>query len=251
MLFLDAGSAWGRGLGKLAMQLCRSWWKAQEIAPRWTPGTVVGSWWQLMAVDSSCQAVLEVQAQDLICLSPCQSGEDCLGLTAKTPRPNLLLLGFPQIPLPSDSIGMSRDQVKWLCVYLALCFNMFKLLEVSFSPLVLSCVWSFDESSKHYKRGTSLHSVPPQLWRWGTRDVRWQTWSLGGCQATRIIAGVATISEVEQMAFLRNSLQEGNRKDRKTFQRQKKHLTKGKKDLLHVGVIQNEGKVQGKPFPVP
>jgi hypothetical protein len=53
------------------------------------------------------------------------------------------------------------------------------------------------------------------------------------------------------MAFLRNSLQEGNRKDRKTFQRQKKHLTKGKKDLLHVGVIQNEGKVQGKPFPVP
>lgn len=65
-----------------------------------------------MAVDSSCQAVLEVQAQDLICLSPCQSGEDCLGLTAKTPRPDLLLLGFPQIPLPSDSIGMSRDQVK-------------------------------------------------------------------------------------------------------------------------------------------
>ena len=142
MLFLDAGSAWGRGLGKLAMQLCRSWWKAQEIAPRWTLGTVVGSWWQLMAVDSSCQAVLEVQAQDLICLSPCQSGEDCLGLTAKTPRPDLLLLGFHQIPLPSDSIGMSRDQVKWLCVYLALCLNSWKCLSALLCCPVLGALTS-------------------------------------------------------------------------------------------------------------
>ena len=153
-----------------------------------------------MAVDSSCQAVLEVQAQDLICLSPCQSGEDCLGLTAKHQGQIFCFLDslrflFPQIPSACPGIKSSDFVFIWHCV---------KLLEVSFSPLVLSCVRSFDESSKHYKRGTSLHSVPPQLWRWGTRDVRWQTWSLGGCQATRIIAGVATISEVEQMAFLRN-----------------------------------------------
>ena len=97
---------------------------------------------QLMAVDSSCQAVLEVQAQDLICLSPCQSGEDCLGLTAKTPRPDLLLLGFPQIPLPSDSIGMSRDQVKWLCVYLALCLNSWKCLSALLCCPVLGALTS-------------------------------------------------------------------------------------------------------------
>ena len=74
-----------------------------------------------MAVDGdgSCQAVLKVQAQDLIRLSPCQSGEDCLGLTRNGQTksnisPNLFAFSvswIPQIPLPWDSIGMSKGQV--------------------------------------------------------------------------------------------------------------------------------------------
>ena len=142
MLFLDAGSAWGRGLGKLAMQLCRSWWKAQEIAPRWTLGTVVGSWWQLMAVDSSCQAVPRSTSTrpDLPFSVP---------VGWRLPRPdsqNTKARSFaswiPSDSSSSDSIGMSRDQVKWLCVYLALCLNSWKCLSALLCCPVLGALTS-------------------------------------------------------------------------------------------------------------